>query len=145
MSNKENTWRRTVAGSYSKSDRGDLTAVAGQQQCRKADLFQGVLSILFFWDPADLKTWTRQRVELEQYLSLHQLCQLIKVDKLLCLWVLLWVWNRSSRSQSKYKLRAAALNLTRLVSARLWQKIIGILWNREDVNSAQRADKVLSS
>lgn len=51
--------------------------------------FQSMLSILYFWDAVDLKTWTRQRVELEQYLSLGQLCQLEKVDELLGLQVLL--------------------------------------------------------
>jgi len=40
MSNKENAKRRTVTRNYRKSDRGHLTAVAGQQQCRKADLFR---------------------------------------------------------------------------------------------------------
>lgn len=37
-----------MAGDCRKNDRGDLTAVAGQQQCRKADFFR-VFSVFFVY------------------------------------------------------------------------------------------------
>ena len=67
---------------------GDLAAVTRQQQ-HKGRCFGGMLGTLFFWDSSNLKTWARQWVELEQYVTLGQLCHLDKVNKLLDLQVLL--------------------------------------------------------